>query len=30
MNVDAMEKDVKKLLEFWKSVYLRKKQEGDS
>ena len=27
MNVDAMEKDFRKLLEFWKTVYLRKNQE---
>ena len=27
MDVDAMEKDFGKLLEFWKSIYLRKKQE---
>ena len=29
MNVDAMEKDFRKLLEFWKKVYLRKnRKEG--
>jgi AcrR family transcriptional regulator len=27
MNVDAMEEDFRKLLAFWKSVYLRKNQE---
>ena len=27
MNVDAMEKDFRKLLEFWKKIYLRKKTE---
>jgi len=27
MNVDAMEKDFRKLLEFWKKVYLRKSRE---
>ena len=27
MNVDAMEKDFRKLLEFWKKVYLRKNRE---
>ncbi len=27
MDVDAMEKDFKKLLEFWKMIYLRKNQE---
>ena len=29
MNVDAMEKDFRKLLEFWKTVYLRKNREKD-
>ena len=28
INVDAMEKDFRKLLEFWKRVYLRKNREG--
>ena len=28
LNVDAMEKDFRKLLEFWKKVYLRKDREG--
>ena len=27
MNVDAMEKDFRNLLEFWKTVYLRKSRE---
>ena len=27
MNADAMEKDFRKLLEFWKKVYLRKGRE---
>jgi hypothetical protein len=27
MSVDAMEKDFRKLLAFWKSIYLRKKRE---
>ena len=27
MNTDAMEKDFRKLLEFWKSIYLRKNRE---
>ena len=27
MNVDAMEKDFRKLLEFWKKIYLRKNRE---
>ena len=30
MNADAMEKDFRKLLEFWKKVYLRKDREGDT
>ena len=30
MNVDAMEKDFRKLLEFWKTVYLRKNREEQS
>ena len=30
MNVDAMEKDFRRLLEFWKTVYLRKNREEDS
>ena len=29
MNVDAMEKDFRKLLAFWKKIYLRKKKEGE-
>ncbi len=29
MNVDAMEKDFRKLLAFWKKVYLRKKKEEE-
>ena len=28
MNVDAMEKDFRKLLEYWKKVCLRKGREG--
>ena len=30
MNADAMEKDFRKLLEFWKKVYLRKNREEQS
>ena len=29
MNVDAMEKDFRKLLEFWKKIYLRKNREEE-
>ena len=28
MNVDEMEKDFRKLLEFWKTIYLRKNRDG--
>lgn len=27
MSVDAMEKDFRKLLDFWKTIYLRKNWE---
>ena len=28
INIDAMEKDFRRLLAFWKRIYLRKNREG--